>query len=75
MYIFRCVKIAYRSNKRDTLNYLLVTAVCGIFTGITIFSIQDLINTIQESFINGGVFYDKIIYFVLINIINSNFAV
>ena len=47
--IKRCIEIAYNSNRNHMIIYILLTILNGIFSGISIFSLQNLVNVIQVS--------------------------
>lgn len=66
--IKRCIEIAYNSNRNHMIIYILLTILNGIFSGISIFSLQNLVNVIQVSYQNDNSMIIPVGKFLIINI-------
>lgn len=66
--IKRCIEIAYNSNRNHMIVYILLTILNGIFSGISIFSLQNLVNVIQVSYQNDNSMIIPVGKFLIINI-------
>ncbi|KGF08490.1 hypothetical protein HMPREF1633_13910 [Tissierellia bacterium S5-A11] len=66
--IKRCIEIAYNSNRNYMIIYILLTILNGIFSGISIFSLQNLVNVIQVSYQNDNSMIIPVGKFLIINI-------
>lgn len=67
--IKRCIEIAYNSNRNHMIIYILLTILNGIFSGISIFSLQNLVNVIQVSYQNDNSMIIPVGKFLIINIV------
>ena len=66
--IKRCIEIAYNSNRNHMIIYILLTILNAIFSGISIFSLQNLVNVIQVSYQNDNSMIIPVGKFLIINI-------
>lgn len=67
--IKKCIQTAYKSNRKYMIIYILFTILNGIFSGISIFSLQNLVNVIQMSYQNGKSIIIPLLMFLVINIV------
>ena len=67
--ILKCIKLGIESNIKTSFIYLILTIISGIFSGITIFSLQELINRIQNCILKGDSIVNTIVLFLFINIV------
>ncbi len=67
--ILKCIKLGIESNIKTSFIYLILTIISGIFSGITIFSLQELINRIQNYILKGDSIVNTIVLFLFINIV------